>query len=125
MRLLGCLFGVLLIASSAAAQTTSASARTRLGWDQEADSLVQANSLIYRAYTVGQPQAKVLSGVLCVAPGTVGQPFVCTANFPALVPGPYTLTLTAGLDTAESLPSTPISFQYIVIPATPKNVRIA
>lgn len=115
----------LVLIAGTYAQIPSASTRTKIAWDEGADTLVQANSQIYRVYTDGQTTPIVLAGVLCVAPGAAGQPFVCTASFPALVPGAHTLTVTAGTDTAESLPSTPFSFQYVVIPAQPKNVRIA
>lgn len=124
------LFILALVAIPAAvsAQTVPPIAGTnrKLAWDQDAPTLPDANSYVYRIYADAQTAPSILVGVLCVNPGTVGAPFVCQVKFPAFVPGNHVVTVTAGagLDpTAESLPSTPFAFQFVVVPTSPKNVR--
>jgi len=111
-----------LVAANAFAQP-NAQPTSRLTWDQDASSLAEAQGYTYRVYPDGGAGAFVLNGVTC-ANGEAVTTFVCSAPFPAFTPGNHTLVLTAGNADAESLPSIPLAFRFIVVPASPRSLRI-
>lgn len=121
------LVAVLLFAVALTAQTPGpvAAAGRKVAWDQAAPSLAEAQGYTYRLYVDGAAAPiLVTSPVTCVNPGTAGAPYVCQTAFPPMTPGPHTLVVTASNDSGESLPSTPFAFQFIVVPVTPRNVRL-
>jgi hypothetical protein len=112
-------FAFLLCASFAHAQATPAS---KLGWDQAAADLATANAYSYKHYDDLSVTGVALAPATCT--GTAS-PFACQAPFPAFTPGAtHTIAITASNVAGESLKSTPLSFQFIVIPAAPTNLRI-
>lgn len=111
---------MLLIASSVAAQT--ATTGTPLSWDQAAPDLATAQSYSYAVSVDAQPT--VVLTATCVAPVPPATAFNCSAPFPAATPGAHTLTLTASNAAGVSAPSAPLAFTFVVIPATPTNLRI-
>lgn len=122
----------LLGAAAASAQTPVTNARQHIAWDQDVSgtgaTLADVRQYIYRGYVDGavQPAGGVqLINVTCVAGGLPTDPFVCSADWPALVPGPHTIAVSAANNTGESLPSIPLAFTYqVVIPNVPKKVRV-
>lgn len=110
----------------AQAPAPPAASSSRLTWDQAAPDLATAQGYTYRQYADGATTGAALAGVTCVAyagtqPGLVA---TCAAPFPAFTPGPHTVTITAGNLAGESAPSSPFAFVFVVVPATPVNVRL-
>lgn len=121
---------LLMLAVPTFAQTPATNARQHVSWDQDVTdtgaSLADVRTYIYRGYVDGAvaPNGTVLVNVTCVAGGTTADPFVCSASWPALVPGAHSMAITAGNSTGETLPSKPLAFTFqVVIPNIPKNVR--
>lgn len=117
---LGALVGLFLLlgVGTSHAQATSAN---RLGWDQAAPTLAEANAYTYRQYPDGATTGTVLTGVVCT--GTTS-PFLCGVPFPAFTPGAHSIQLTAANAAGESLKSLPFNFTFVVIPSVPANLRI-
>jgi hypothetical protein len=113
------LAALLLVVSSAGAQTSTPA--SKLTWDQASvASAAEAQALTYRYYPDGSTTGTTLAGVTCT--GTT--PVVCQATFPAFTPGAHTLTMTAANAAGESVKSAVFSFTFVVIPAAPGNIRI-
>ena len=112
-------FGLVGMAS---AQTATQSAK--LGWDQDAIDLATAQAYTYRTYADGSASGVVLTGVTCAATATA-QVFFCQLPFPAFTPGAHALQVSATNVAGESLKSTPLNFTFVIIPATPRNLRVA
>lgn len=91
----------------------------KLGWDQPATDLAEAQSFAYKYYLDGATTGgATLPTVTCT--GT-SSPFLCTSPIPVVPQGRHTLKLTASSADAESAQSsTSVSF---TIPATPQNLR--
>ncbi len=122
MKLRSLLVGLfLLVASFASAQTATPS--NKLAWDIDAPTPATAQSYTYRHYDDGSGTGVILTSVVCVGTG-VSTTQTCTAAMPAFTPGSHTLTATASNAAGESLPSTPFPFTFIVVPNTPRNLRI-
>lgn len=94
---------------------------SRLGWDQDAPTLADAQAYTYKYYADGSTTGIVLSGVTCT--GTAS-PFVCSAPFPAFTPGNHRITLAAQNLAGESAQSLPLDFTFIVTPGVPRGLRI-
>ena len=89
----------------------------KLAWDQAAPSAASAQGWTFRYYVDGGTTGTTLAGVACTG---ASSPFVCTATFPTLTPGPHTLQLTAAATTvSESVKS---DLLFVNTPA-PANVR--
>lgn len=110
-----------MIASFSYGQTTPASQTSKIGWDQEAVTLADAQGYIYKYYADSYAIGVVLNNVTCT--GTVS-PFQCQVAFPAFTPGEHNLTLTAENLAGVSPPSNVLSFKFVVTPSAPGNVRI-
>lgn len=95
-------------------------ATDRIGWDQIAPSLADAQGYTYRYYPDAVTTGTILTPVVCS--GTTS-PFVCSAAFPAFTPGAHTLTLTAANIAGESGKSSVYSFTMEIIPNAPSNIR--
>ncbi len=117
---IGLVLVCLAIAAVASAQS-NASPTSKLAWDQAAPDLATAQAYTYKAYPDGTATGAALSPVTCSG---ASSPFVCTVPFPAFAPGPHTMTVSAGNEAGDSLPSAALSFSMVVIPAVPVNLRI-
>jgi hypothetical protein len=93
---------------------------SRIAFEQIAPDLATAQSYVYRYYADGSATGTVLA-VTCEGSAS---PFLCNGAIPAFTPGPHSLTLTASNGAGESPKSAPLSFTFVVIPATPQNPRI-
>lgn len=107
------------IANVVSAQT--AVTTSKIGWDQDAPSLAEAQSYTYKYYPDSAQGNAILANATCSG---AGSPFQCQAPFPAFTPGPHTLTLTASNIAGESAQSSPLSFVFVVTPSVPKSLRI-
>lgn len=116
-------FAVMAAAPSVASAQPIATQNNAVGWDQVAPDLTTASNYTYRHYDDGSTIGVVLAGVVCTAPaGPDG--FPCKAPFPAFTPANHTIAISAAEGAVESLPSTPLAFQFAVVPAIPSNVRV-
>lgn len=119
------LFTVVLIALVAVAAPAFAQApvtgANKIGWDQAAPTLADAQGYTYKYYADAATTGITLAGVTCA--GTTS-PYQCEVPFPAFTPGNHTLTLTAGNLAGESVKSAPLSFAFVVTPGAPVNLRI-
>lgn len=115
---------ILLCLPSFAAAQTPVTPGDRLGWDQPAASVIEAQSYTYLiAIDGGAPTA--VTGATCT--GTTS-PFVCSVPFPAMTPGvDHSVTVAArktvnnvNLDSPFSAPAV---FRLEVVPGTPVNIR--
>jgi hypothetical protein len=115
---------VLLTAAASNAQTPVIPG-DRLGWDQPAASVAEANAFRYIISLDGQTP---LLPTEAVCTGTVS-PFLCTVPFPAVIPGVQrSVTVTArkvidGSTFLDSAVSAPLVFRLEVVPGTPVNLR--
>lgn len=97
----------------------------KLGFDQAASSLVEAQGFRYTVYLDGSLTGTVLTAT-CAG---VASPFICTAPLPPVTPGQHTAELTAAVvmpdgRSAESAKSAPFLFQVYLAPAVPGALRI-
>lgn len=123
LTLILALFALSTVATDAFAQTPTTSG-SRLAWDQPAASLAEASGFTYKYYRDAAPLGVTLTPVTC-ADGTVANVFICDALFPPDTPGvPHTVALTASNVAGESLKSTPLAYQFFVVPADPRNLRV-
>jgi hypothetical protein len=111
---------LLLLPVSLLAQT--ATPGSKLLWDLPGQTATVAQSASYRLYVdTGTPIS--LTGVTCVT-GTVATTATCsTAGWPAMTPGPHTLTVTQTMGGVESSQSVALSVTLVIV-VTPTNVRI-
>lgn len=102
----------------------TASSRSRLAWDQRAPSLADAAAYTYSYHGDGAADGQPLTDVKCGATATAGV-FECSAAFPAFTPGDeHSIQVSAAFEGERSLPSDPITFRFVVVPARPESVRI-
>ena len=94
---------------------------SKIGWDQEAPTLADAQGYTYKYYPDNAPSGVTLSGVVCSG---AASPFTCTAPFPAFTPGNHSITMTAANLAGESAKTSPLDFTFIVTPSTPARIRI-
>lgn len=94
---------------------------SRLGWDQDAPTLADAQAYTYKYYADGSTTGVALTGVTCTGSAS---PFTCSAAFPAFTPGNHRITLAASNLAGESAKSNPLDFTFIVTPAVPTGLRI-
>lgn len=120
MRLLLMTLVALSLAAVASAQTTGTPS-SKLLWDQAATDQATAQGYTYKFYADGATTGTALTGVTCA--GTAS-PFICSVAFPAFTPGAHTVVVTASNVAGESSKSVSLSFTFVVIPATPANLRI-
>jgi hypothetical protein len=120
-----CLLGLLSVAR-VDAQTPSLPG-DKLGFDQAAASLADAQGYVYRMYLDGAATGAVLVATC----GGTTSPFTCTAPLPALTTGTHTSQLTASVvlpapdgRTIESAKSTALTFRLFAAPAIPAGQRI-
>jgi hypothetical protein len=121
------LVGFLLLVSLAPLQAqTTATPASKITWDQQANSLSEAQGMTYKSYADGSTTGVILTGVTC-ATGVTSPLYVCSASYPPFTPGAHAIVLTAAstaTSTDESPKSTPpMSFTFIVQKAAPANVR--
>lgn len=119
LQIVGVTVFALFLAQGASAQQAQPS--SKLGWDQQAADVNEANSFTYKYYPDAAPTGTVLASVVCTG---ATAPFLCQAPFPAFTPGPHSLTLSASNAGGESLKSTALTFTFVVIPSPPTNLRI-
>lgn len=100
-----------------------ATGQTFLEWDEEAADLATAQGYTYTA-VVDALQPVALAVTCAEKNPPVEGVFDCTAPFPAVTPGPHTITVIASNAAGASQPSLPFSFTFLVVPATPTNVRL-
>lgn len=113
---------ILLVTSTAYAQSPPpATGGNKIGWDQSAPTLAEAQGYIYKYYPDASPSGTTLTSVTCTGDAS---PFKCEVAFPAFTPGNHTLALTAGNAAGESIKSSILSFTFIVIPGAPSNLVI-
>lgn len=117
LAVLICLFA-LGLASPASAQTGTPASQFVV--DQAAPDLATSSSLVFKRYDDGATTG-IATTFTCT--GTAS-PFVCKAPFPAYTPGPHSVTFSASNAAGESPKSVPLTFTFVVIPATPANPRI-
>lgn len=110
----------LMVASVAFAQPP-ATASNKLGWDQAALTLAEAQAYTYKYYPDNGVAGITLTPATCT--GTTS-PFSCEAPFPVFTPGPHTLTLTTSNLAGESPKSLPLSFVFVVTPTSPTTLII-
>jgi len=111
---------LLFVASTIYAQPPVTGAN-KIGWDQPAPTLTEAQGYTYKYYPDSAIVGTTLVSVTCA--GTVS-PYQCDVLFPAFTPGPHNLTLTASNLAGESVKSAPLSFAFVVTPGAPINLRI-
>jgi len=109
-----------LILVTATAVLAQAIPTSKLGWDQGAPTLAEAQGYTYLVYADGATTPLTLTAT-CVGTAT---PFQCEAPFPAFTPGNHTLTMSAKNAAGESAKTAPFPFTFVVIPATPTGLRI-
>lgn len=107
------------VASVASAQTGSAN--NKLAWDQPAASIAEAQSLTYKLYADGAATASTLPTATCTG---ATAPYACSVPFPAFTPGSHTVQLSASNAAGESPKSAAFGFTFVVIPASPANIRV-
>ena len=112
------LLALLLLPSVLHAQTTVRTGM-ELVWDQDQTTAAEAQTFSYRYFVDGAATGDLLSGVTCA-----GAPVVCRAPVPAFTLGAHTITLAAENVYGSSLPSAPLSFTFVIVPASPRSVRI-
>lgn len=114
---------MVLVAVPALAQTQVVGTE-RIGWDQPAASLADAQGYAYD-YVDGSAAAVRLSGVTCS--GTAS-PFLCSVRLPALTTGIHSLRTVASVtvngQTLTSPQSAPLSLLMMAVPAAPQNLRL-
>ncbi len=113
----------LCLASPSFAQTPIA-AGSRIQWDIDGPSLAEVQAYTYKAYRDTATVGTVLTGVTC---STLTAPtiFTCITGFPADTPGvQHTIAISASNVAGESLKSTPLAYQFFVVPADPRNLRV-
>ena len=113
---------ILAFASVAYAQPNPpATGGNKIGWDQSAPTLAEAQGYTYKYYPDASPTGTTLATVTCA--GTTS-PYQCEVAFPAFTPGNHTLTLTASNIAGESVKSAPLNFVFTVTPSAPTNLKI-
>jgi len=101
-------------------QQPPATPTSLLAWDQPAPDLATAQSASY-ALAIDQAPPVVHPGVTCAGSAS---PFLCTLPFPAITPGPHTLTVTTSNTAGSAAASAPLSFTFIAVPSPAMNLRI-
>lgn len=112
--------GLLLLTPNYAHAQGNVVPSDKLAWDQQASSLAEAQSYVYKRYDDGSATGVALTGVTCA--GTTA-PYVCSVAYPAYTPGSHSVQVTASNAAGESSKSAPFTFTFVVIPAAPTNVR--
>lgn len=119
------IFGItfLLVASSAyAQQPINVTPDNRIGWDQQAGTLTEAQNFTYRYYIDSSATGLVTTATCTSTP--VANIFLCVAPPPAVSSGNHSLEITAGNIAGESAKSSPLEFAYILTPVSPSNPRV-
>lgn len=116
---------VLCLGSLRLAAQTPSLPGDRLGFDQAAGTLADAQAYAYSGYFDGASTATLLTATCA---GTIS-PFSCSAPLPPLLTGTHTVELTAKVilpdgRSAESAKSAAFSFRIFAAPNTPANIRI-
>ena len=118
---------IALVLSTALLAQTPTLPGDRLGFDQSAATLAEAQSYTYRIYL---DAATVGVTIVATCTGAVS-PFSCTAPLPALTTGTHTSQLTASLvlpppdgRIVESTKSAVFTFRLFAAPASPSGQRI-
>jgi hypothetical protein len=97
---------------------------SRLAWDINGPSLAEVQAYTFKSYRDASTTGVTLTGVTCEVAATSTM-FTCITNFPADTPGaPHTIAVSASNAAGESLKSTPLAYQFFVIPADPRNLRV-
>lgn len=111
---------VFLLTLPSLAQAQTATPTTKLGWDQEGQSLANASGATYQLYIDGGT-ATPLPNVACAqnGPSTVS----CSAPLPALTAGSHVIRLSQTLGGAESGQSASLNFTFVIV-VTPTNLRV-
>lgn len=113
----------LVLASTAAyAQAPVATGASKFAWDQPAPDVATAQAYTYKYYADNAATGVVLTPIACTTVSTV---FTCTVPIPAFTPGVHSVTVTAANAAGESAKSASLSFQMIVQPLAPLNLRLA
>ena len=116
----------LVLAAPLFAQTPSIPG-DKLGFDQPAGTLAEAQGYGYKLYLDGATMG--VGGVATCA--GAASPFLCTVPLPALTTGTHTVQLTASVTlpapdnrVIESVKSAVLSFRLFAAPGAPSTVRI-
>lgn len=94
---------------------------SKFAWTQDAPTLADAQGYTYLYFPDGATTGIAFTGVTCTG---ATSPFACEVNIPAFTPGNHTVTLAARNVAGESAKTTPLSFVFVVTPATPQGFRI-
>jgi hypothetical protein len=92
------MLAVWLIAAQQVTPLNSVPPNPTAAWSQEAGTLQEAQSYVYRYYLDGATNGAAFSGVVCT--GTAS-PWSCQAPLPVTLGGEHTITVTAELTTGE------------------------
>lgn len=116
---------IIWTAAPAFAQGPIATQNSKLGWDEPAPTLADANRYRYDV-TIDTAAPVQLTPVICTGPaGPAG--FPCLAPFPAATPTAlHSMSVTA-IDPATaiaSLPSISFPFRFGFAPSMPANLRV-
>lgn len=120
-----CLISAMLLWSAGAFAQTPSLPGDKLGFDQGAGTLADAQAYVYSAYIDGATTPTLL---VATCMGTTS-PFACSAPLPPLLTGTHTVALTAKVvlpdgRSAESAKSAPFSFRIFAAPNAPANIKI-
>ena len=111
---------ILSLASTVYAQTP-ATGTSKIGWDQSATTLAEAQAYTYKYYPDSATTGVTLTSVTCI--GTTS-PYQCEVPFPAFTPGSHALTLTTSNEAGESAKSSVLNFKFVVVASAPTNLKI-
>lgn len=127
MRRLIVVFAVFVLVGCAAVASAQVPVTTanKIGWDQVAPTLAEAQGYTYKYYPDASTTGVALTSVVCSSiTSPTGAIIQCEAPFPAFTPGSHVMALTASNTAGESAKSVPISFAFVIIPSAPINLRI-
>jgi hypothetical protein len=96
----------------------------KVGWDQAAGTLAEAQAFTYRYYLDGAASGAALSSVTCSGSAS---PYTCQAELRVTISGPHTLALSAETSpTSRSPLSPPVSFNHVpsTAPTAPESITL-
>ena len=112
---------ILLLFASVAYAQPPATGANKLGWDQAAPTLTEAQGYTYKYFPDSATVGTALVAVTCIG---ATSPYQCEVAFPAFTPGNHTITLTTSNIAGESVKSLPLNFAFVVTPGAPTGLKI-